>query len=111
MIICFSISSFFTTKPTDYRDGYCGNYACKRIHKYLTTDEIHLDTTNFTVNISKNNTDSLINIETAECMYVAKLANNKVIGKNYHAVFSNDSLYFTYTPSMGPRSFRYIGKK
>lgn len=98
-------------KPTDYRDSYCGNYSGKRIYKYISSGTIHIDTTNYTVAISKNGSDSLINIETIENVFVGKLANNKVMGNKYYAIFSNDSIYFTFIPSSGPISYKYIGKK
>ncbi len=98
-------------KPSDYRDAYCGNYSGKRIHKYLSSGTIHLDTINYTIAISKNGSDSLINIETTENVFVGKLTNHKVIGNKYYSFFSNDSIYLTYIPSLGPNYYKYIGKK
>lgn len=99
-------------KPTDYRDAYCGSYSCKRIHEYLSySGSINVDTTNFNLIVSKNITDSILNIETLEKTFEVKLKSSKILGNHLHGKFSNDSIYFVSIPSMGPTSYKYIGKK
>lgn len=101
----------------DYRDTFCGNYSCKRIYKYSNSNYTGMvsDTSNVTLVISKNDKDSLLNINTPEGSFVFTLKDNNVSSTNKNircfGKIRNDSLYLTCIPSSGPESFRYIGKK
>ena len=100
--------------PPDYRDAYCGNYTCKRKYQYLTdAGALTGTTTNYTVTVSKNVADSLLNITTQEGEFIAKLRSNNFahLTRRFFGKLANDSIYLDFIPSMGPTAFNYIGKK
>lgn len=101
-------------KPTDYRDAYCGNYSCIKKHSHLiSSTTLTMTTNNYTITISKNQTDSLLNIETQEGLFVAKLVGNDFLNRTnrFSGNFKIDSVFILFSPSAGPNSYKYIGKK
>ena len=112
--ILFSIKiydSYF--RSIDYRDTVCGNYASKRTYKFLNaSNTVTATTTNFTVAVSKNAVDSMLNIDTQEGTFQVKLRGTNFFGvQRTFGKFSNDSIYMKFIPSLGPDAYTYIGKK
>lgn len=109
-----SFTLFF--KPvTDYRDSYCGSYNCKRIFKYYNSKKRTLvaDTSNYTLNVIKHQSDSVLTISTQDGEFSARLINNKLQGLNPRCSgnFAGNTIYFFYKPSLGPQSYAYTGTK
>ena len=106
------------TPPSDYRDTYCGTYACKKIRWYLNSDNNSMlrDTVSVNVTISKNDTDSIVNIITGEGTLLLKLTStNKLYavnrGDRYYGRVTTDSLIFNLSFSKTPPFYKYYGKK
>lgn len=100
--------------PSDYRDAYVGNYPGKVYYRYMNSEYNYVvDSSSYTINIAKSQTDSMIVITSSSGVFNVKLINNnfKGITQRCYGKFSGDSIYVNYIPSSAPMSFYYIGKK
>ncbi len=115
VIVWLSIQLDVFFMPTDYRDSYTGNYVSTEICKRLNTSEgLVYDTSNYTIQVSKNAMDSMLTLMTREGELIVKLVGNNFrhpTGRHCFGKFSGDSIYVTIIPSPGPTSYRYNGKK
>ena len=117
IFICISLTrlSTSTNKASDFRDPYCGTYSCKSIYRHLTVQKTSFtqDTLGTTLTVSKNQADSVLNLAVGNDIFYVKLDDHRFRGTKARCFghFSNDSIYFTFIPSLGPQSFRFVGKK
>lgn len=111
---CYEFITAWFNPVTDYRDAYCGNYVCTRKYQDLDYKKMALttSTSTYTVVVSKDVQDSVIDIAIKEKVLSVKLVNNKLIPLTIRCTghFANDSIYLYYAPALGPQCFDYIGK-
>jgi len=102
---------------SDYRDGYVGKYFCKKSSSRFQGGKIApaVSSDTITITISKDALDSVLQINLGQQILKVKLI-NKVLqpytqGGHYGGrFFANDSLSFSFSPSLAI-SYRYLGKK
>jgi hypothetical protein len=104
--------------PTDYRDPYCGTYSCKKVRWNLNSDRtaVLIDTVTVNITISKNATDSILNVATQEGTFLVKLRSNTLIPNDSHPIYYGktytDSVVFNFRYSQAaPPYYKYYGKK
>jgi len=104
--------------PTDYRDAYVGNYICKSNCQTLNADQkgISVNTDTITINVSKNNLDSILNVKAGKGTWQVKLKSNIMYsypeGNRWGGVFvAKDSISFAVSAHHTPNSCNYQGKK
>lgn len=114
------ISGLLYSQPgvtiTDYRDAYIGSYFCTCICQGVDTDisklTSHTDTT--TLYITKNQLDSILNIEIGHNLYQVKLKNGIIyaypFGRHWGGRLSANNISFGLSESMTTMC-KYKGKK
>jgi hypothetical protein len=118
LITALSIFLFsFSLYPPDYRDSVCGIYSCNKKSWYLNSDMTSMlnSSATTTINVTKSETDSALNIITSEGTYLVKLRNNFLypldVKPRYYGKVINDSIYFNLSYSLAPPFVKYHGKK
>jgi hypothetical protein len=91
-----------------------GNYPGKVYYTYANADKtFKTDSSAYTINIAKSQSDSMIIITASSGVFTVKLINNRFKGNTQrcYGKFSGDSIYVTNIPSSAPMSYYYRGKK
>ena len=103
--------------PNDYRDGYLGNYFCRRSWEEINSEKNgqNLKTDTLTIFVTKDVSDSILQIKIARNIYKVKLINNEIRPSqaNVHFVgnfIANDSISIVVNEGLSRVSF-YRGKK
>lgn len=102
---------------TDYRDTYTGTYTGERVlTSPLSVERLKYDTSSCTIIVSKNATDSIINIVTYDRTFTAKLKTSGLFYSNVSTVslwgkFVSNKVQVYYNPSRAPIAYSYSGSK